>query len=268
MLADKTYSLGIPLGRAAWQNFRMTSQTPSPKTLCVDVGGTGLKMLVLDAQGTALDDRQRVLTPHPATPEAILKALKGLIDGQPEFDRVSVGFPGVVHDGVIATAPNLDPAWSGFDLAGALQKATGKPTHVGNDADVQGYASIEGQGVEMVLTLGTGLGSALFIDGILVPNLELAHHPFRKKDTYEDYVGKPALAAVGKKQWRKRVNKVIEQVEPIWNYRLLHIGGGNVKYLHADDLPKNVRLHSNVGGVMGGIALWRDHERSQQTSAK
>ena len=268
MLTDKTLGRGIPLARATWQNWGMTAKTSSPRTLCIDVGGTGLKMLVLDVQGTAVDERQRVLTPHPATPDAILEALKGLIDAQPEFDRVSVGFPGVVHDGVIAPAPNLDPAWSGFDLAAALGKMTGKPVHVGNDADVQGYASIEGKGVEMVLTLGTGLGSALFIDGILVPNLELAHHPFRKKDTYEDSVGKPALAAVGKKQWRKRVNKVIEQVEPIWNYRLLHIGGGNVKYLHEDDLPKNVRLHTNVGGVLGGIALWRDHERSQETAPK
>ena len=122
---------------------------------------------------------------------------------------------------------------------------------------MQGYASVEGTGVEMVLTLGTGLGSALFVDGRLVPNLELGHHPFRKGRTYEEYVGKPALEAVGKKRWRKRVQKVLGQLEPIWNYRLLHIGGGNVKLLKPDEVPANVRLHSNLGGVLGGIALWR-----------
>lgn len=235
----------------------MTGNDATARTLSIDIGGTGLKMLVLDPSGTAVDERQRVLTPRPATPGAVIEALRGLIAKQPPFDRVSVGFPGVVHDGVIWTAPNLHRSWRGVSLAKALREITGKPVRVANDADVQGYASVEGSGVEMVLTLGTGLGSALFVDGRLVPNLELGHHPLRKRMTYEDYVGKAALEAVGKKRWRKRVGKVIKQVEPIWNYRLLHIGGGNVKHLHADELPSNVRLHSNLGGVLGGIALWR-----------
>lgn len=235
----------------------MTGTDATARTLSIDIGGTGLKMLVLDPQGAAVDERRRVLTPRPATPGAVIEALRGLIAQQPDFDRVSVGFPGVVHDGVIWTAPNLHRSWRGVSLGKALREITGKPVRVANDADVQGYASVEGTGVEMVLTLGTGLGSALFVDGKLVPNLELGHHPFRKGRTYEDYVGKAALEAVGKKRWRKRVNKVITQLEPIWNYRLLHIGGGNVKHLHADELAGNVRLHSNLGGVLGGIALWR-----------
>ncbi len=236
----------------------MSGQGTTRRTLSIDIGGTGLKAIVLDCNGVAVDERQRVPTPQPATPRAILDALRGLIETQPEFDRVSVGFPGVVHDGVVWTAPNLDPGWRGVSLAKALQDVTGKPVRVANDADVQGYASIEGSGVEMVLTLGTGLGSALFVDGRLVPNLELGHHPFRKGCTYEERVGKAALAAVGKKKWRKRVSRVIAQIEPIWNYRLLHVGGGNAKLLVVDDLPANVRLHSNLGGVLGGIALWRD----------
>lgn len=236
----------------------MTGNDATARTLSIDIGGTGLKMLVLDPSGTAVDERQRVLTPRPATPGAVIEALRGLIAKQPPFDRVSVGFPGVVHDGVVWTAPNLHRSWRGVSLAKALREITGKPVRVANDADVQGYASVEGSGVEMVLTLGTGLGSALFVDGRLVPNLELGHHPLRKGMTYEDYVGKAALEAVGKKRWRKRVGKVIKQVEPIWNYRLLHIGGGNVKHLRPDELPSNVRLHSNLGGVLGGIALWRD----------
>lgn len=235
----------------------MTGNDTAARTLSIDIGGTGLKMLVLDPMGTAIDERKRVPTPRPATPGAVIEALRGLIVQQPPFDRVSVGFPGVVHDGVVWTAPNLHRSWRGVSLAKTLREITGKPARVANDADVQGYASVEGTGVEMVLTLGTGLGSALFVDGRLVPNLELGHHPFRKGKTYEDYVGKEALGAVGKKRWRKRVAKVINQLEPIWNYRLLHIGGGNVKLLHADEMPSNVRLHSNLGGVLGGIALWR-----------
>ncbi|MBM4265037.1 MAG: ROK family protein [Deltaproteobacteria bacterium] len=230
----------------------------SPRTLAIDVGGTGLKMIVLDPNGAAIEERHRVPTPRPATPRAVLEALRGLIGTQPPFDRVSVGFPGVVHEGVVATAPNLDGDWHGFKLANALSTLTGKPVRVANDADVQGYADIEGRGVEMVLTLGTGLGSALFVDGHLVPNLELAHHPYDGKRTYEDYVGKRALEKVGKKRWRRRVGKMIEHVEPIWNYRLLHLGGGNAKLLHAEGLPANVLVHSNEAGVLGGIALWKD----------
>ena len=233
----------------------MTSEV-NPLTLSIDIGGTGLKMLVLDYEGNSIDERQRSKTPHPATPNAVLDELKKLIDKQPAFDRVSIGFPGVIKDGCVKTAVNLDKQWTDFNLAKAIIEITGKPVRIANDADVQGYACIEGRGVELVLTLGTGMGSAHFVDGILVPNLELAHHPYKKKATYEDFVGKVALQDIGKEKWCRRVQKVIEQLEPIWNYRLLHIGGGNVKLLDQGSLPDNVKLHSNIGGVLGGIALW------------
>jgi polyphosphate glucokinase len=236
----------------------MAKKETGPRTLSIDIGGTGLKMLVLDPAGGALNERSRVDTPRPATPQAVLKALRGLIATQPRFDRVSVGFPGIVHDSVVKTAPNLDAAWVGFDLGAALERATGKPVRVCNDADVQGFGDIAGNGVEMVITLGTGLGSAIFVDGRLVPNLELGHHPFQGGKTYEDFVGRAALEKVGKKHWRRRVLKVIEQLEPIWNYRMLYVGGGNAKLLEHEKLPANVKLTSNEAGVLGGIALWRD----------
>ncbi|HEY8517051.1 MAG TPA: ROK family protein [Candidatus Binatia bacterium] len=228
-----------------------------PYTLAIDVGGTGLKMLVLDARGKPITERARVATPRPATPARVLRALEGLIATQPRFDRVSVGFPGVVHDGVVHTAPNLDGAWQGFDLAKALARATRKPVRVCNDADVQGLGDIEGRGVELVLTLGTGLGSALFVDGKLVPNLELGHHPFRNGETYEQQVGRAALEKIGKKRWRKRVRRMIEQLEPIFNFRKLYLGGGNAKHLRPEDLPANAVIASNEAGMLGGIALWR-----------
>ena len=228
-----------------------------PRTLSVDIGGTGLKVMVLDAKGSPLDERVRIPTPRPATPEAVLRALRGLLGGQPPFDRISVGFPGVVHGNVVKTAPNLHPKWSGFDLADALVQMTGKPARICNDADVQGFGGITGKGVEMVLTLGTGLGSAIFFDGVLVPNLELAHHVYSGGKTYEDVVGNPALKKVGKKRWRERVRKMIERIEPIWNYDRLYLGGGNARHLKAKDLPENVSIRSNEAGLLGGIALWR-----------
>ncbi len=228
-----------------------------PRTLSIDIGGSGLKMLVLDPAGAPLNERARVPTPRPATAAALLGALRGLIAAQPAFDRVSVGFPGVVRAGTIHSAPNLHRTWVGVDLAGRLERMTGRPTRVCNDADMQGFAVIEGRGVEMVLTLGTGLGSAIFVDGTLVPNLELGHHCYAGKRTYEDYVGRAALEKIGKRHWRRRVAKMIERIEPIWNYDALYLGGGNAKHLKVADLPANVRIRSNRAGLIGGIALWR-----------
>lgn len=235
----------------------MDAATAGPRTLAVDVGGTGLKVMVLDEKGTPISERGRTPTPRPATPPAVLGALRGLLAGQPAFDRISVGFPGVVHANVPRSAPNLHRDWIGFELADALLRMTGKEARVCNDADVQGFGDIRGAGVEMVLTLGTGLGSAIFVHGVLVPNLELAHHPFHGKKTYEDFVGKAALEKVGKKRWRARVQRMIERVQPIWNYDTLYLGGGNARHLKAEDLPKNVRITPNQAGLIGGIALWR-----------
>ncbi len=229
---------------------------PHPVTLAIDIGGTGLKALLLDPRGSPLTDRKRVGTPHPATPDAVLPAIVRLVAPLKGFDRISTGFPGVVFEGVIKTAPNLDPSWSGFRLADVLRKRLGKPARVLNDAGVQGYGVIEGKGLEMVLTLGTGLGCALFYDGVYIPNLELAHHPFHGKKTYEDCLGLRALEKVGKKKWSKHVAHAIAQIEPVWNPDRIFIGGGNAKHLSID-LPPHVKITSNEAGLLGGIALWR-----------
>ena len=234
------------------------------KTLAIDIGGTGVKALILDIAGTALTERARVETPQPATPDAVLEALFALIEPLGDFDRVSVGFPGVVVDGVTMSAPNLGKEWRGFDLAKAISEKTRRPARVLNDAGVQGYGVIEGKGTEMILTLGTGLGCALYCDGKYVPNLELAHHPFCKGKTYEQYVGKKALEKVGKKKWNKRVQEVIEVVLPIFNPRVLYLGGGNAKKLKIE-LPPNVVVTENVAGLLGGIALWHDAKNGHKS---
>ena len=236
---------------------RQAGTGDGPHTLAIDIGGTGLKMIVLDAAGTPVSERDREKTPRPATPAAVVEMLATQIGRQPEFSRISVGFPGVIVDGVVQTAPNLDGDWTGFPLATELARVAGRPVRAANDADVQGLGDIEGVGVELVLTLGTGLGSALFVDGRLVPNLELAHHPFKGERTYEDYLGKAALEDIGKKRWRKRVHKVLSVIAPIWNPRRIYLGGGNAKLLRDEDLPENVALCPNSAGLTGGLALWR-----------
>lgn len=228
-------------------------------TLCVDIGGSGIKGMVLDEKGAPLGERTRIPTPRPAKPKAVLQTIAELAATQPAFDRVSVGFPGVVTDGVVMTAPNLDGDWASYPLAAEVERITGRPARAANDADVQGYGAIEGQGVEMVITLGTGMGSALFVDGHLVPNLELAHHVFRKDKTYEQYVGERARKSVGNARWRKRVRDVVNQILPVWNPRLLHLGGGNAARVEGKiDLPENVRVAPNVAGILGGFRLWDD----------
>jgi polyphosphate glucokinase len=230
-------------------------------TLSIDIGGTGLKALILGPEGEPRTDRVRVETPQPATPVRVIRAIFELIEPLGDFDRVSVGFPGVVVDGVTKTAPNLHDMWRGFDLAGALAERTRRPVRVLNDAGVQGFGVIEGRGVEMVLTLGTGLGCALFVNGVYVPNLELAHHPFKKGKTYEEYVGARALKKVGKKKWNRRVAEALMQIDPIWNPTQIYLGGGNAKHLRFA-LPAHVKVTENVAGLLGGIALWQDNGKA------
>jgi len=227
------------------------------RTLAVDIGGTGIKALVLSATGKPLTERRLIKTPRPATPGAVINATIEMAKTQGKFDRVSVGFPGVVRRGVTVTAPNLDGNWRNFKLAEILSKKLGKPVRVANDADVQGFGAIEGQGVELVITLGTGFGSALFVDGRLVPNLEIAHHPFDKGRTYEENLGSAALKKAGKKKWTKRLLKAIATLEHAFNYDHLYIGGGNAQKIIIT-LPSNTRIVENVAGLLGGIALWRD----------
>jgi polyphosphate glucokinase len=225
------------------------------KTLCIDIGGTGIKAIVLDAKATPVSERVRAVTPQPATPTAVLRVIVGLVKQQPAFDRVSVGFPGVVRKGVTETAYNLHPRWVGVNLAKALQKLLHKPVRVCNDADVQGFGIIKGKGEEMVITLGTGLGCALFVNGVLVPNIELAHHPFRKGKTYEDLLGVAGLKKLGKKKWNKELRKAIATMEHLFNYDHLFIGGGNAKKIDGD-LPPRVSVAPNLAGLLGGVKLW------------
>lgn len=230
---------------------------PTVNTLAIDIGGSGLKATVLDAQAAPLCERVRVDTPVGAPPADVVAALVELVRDLPAFDRVAVGFPGMVRDGVVRTAPNLGHAdWAGFDLAQALATALGKPARVGNDADVQGLAAIRGVGIEMVITLGTGFGTALYENGRLCPHLEISQQPFRKGETYDQQLGNAARKAVGNFKWNKRVRKAIANLRTLTHFDHLYVGGGNARKLDGE-LPVDVTVIDNAAGLAGGAHLWR-----------
>lgn len=226
------------------------------RTLAIDVGGTNLKASVLDDAGRMLAKRVRVATPDPCRPAILLRALAGLTAPLAPFDRVSIGFPGVVRDGCVVTAPHFGAAeWSGFPLEQALSERFGIPARLLNDAEVQGLGIVGGRGLEVVLTLGTGVGSAVFRDGVLAPHLELAQHPIHKGKTYNDYIGDVARRSHSAKKWNRRVRRTIAIVEALLHYDVLYIGGGNSTRI-TGSLPHHVRLASNDTGITGGICLW------------
>ena len=240
---------------AAAHSAPPTHKSSGPVTLAIDIGGSCLKAMLLDTAGKPLSERERVVTPAVPTPRAVLAALDALIKPLGGFDRVSVGFPGVTKHGITYTAVNLSPAWANFPFEASLEKRWGSPVRVANDAAIQGYGAIKGKGIEMIVTLGTGMGSALYIDGHLCP-LELGHHPWKKK-TYEDYIGRRGLDRYGKKDWNKRVMEAIEQIRLTFNFDHLYLGGGNTKKIDFT-LPKVVSMVSNESGLLGGVALWRN----------
>jgi polyphosphate glucokinase len=233
-----------------------TKEEKALVTFAIDVGGTGVKGLLLDERGKPISERIRVETPQPATPEKILEVLNDIAEKLRGFDRVSVGFPGVVKRGATLTAHNLSPEWVGFELEKVLARRWRKPVRVCNDAAVQGYGAISGKGLELVITLGTGFGSSLFINGTLVPGLELAHHPWRKDKTYEDYLGKKGLEKYGKKRWNKLLERAIAQLDALINYDHLFIGGGNADKINFS-LPAQATRVPNEDGLLGGVALWK-----------
>lgn len=240
-----------------------------PNTLAIDVGGTGVKASVLDATGQLEHDRVRVPTPYPLSPQILIATIDDIVRSLPAFDRISLGFPGMVRDGKILTAPHflssqgadgpaetkLVAAWKGFDLRGALTTAFGHPAKVANDADLQGAAVVTGEGLELVVTLGTGVGTALFYRGRLCPHLELAQHPFRGTKTYNEFLGDAARKKVGNAKWSERVRRMIATLHTLVFWDHLYLGGGNAVRVKGA-LPEGVSLIDNAAGILGGIRLW------------
>lgn len=229
--------------------------TDQPRTLSIDIGGSGVKAAVLDHTGKIVGEKVRIQTPDPCPPDTLLDILVALVAPLGSFDRVSVGFPGAVRGGVVLTAPNLHSlSWSRFPLTDALARRLGKPVRMLNDAEVQGLGLIQGRGLEFVLTLGTGAGTAVFNDGRLAPHLELGQHPFRNDETYDQQIGDAALRKLGAVAWNDRVRRAIDTLRVLLSFDVMYIGGGNS--VHVVEPPTDVIIASNEAGLTGGIELW------------
>lgn len=246
-----------------------TPRVAGPITLAIDIGGTGLKASALDNAGRMITDRLRIPTPYPLAPTSLVQHLRQLAAPVKRYQRVSVGFPGMVRNGLILSAPHLvlakgpgskvDPglarAWHRFDLANALTEAFGKPTRVVNDADMQGLDVASGHGVEVVVTLGTGFGTAVLRDGQLAPHMEMSQLPFRKGETYDEQLGDAARKRIGAAKWSKRVHKAIALLDTLLMFDHLYIGGGNESRVRGALGPNVTTIDPNAG-LLGGIRLW------------
>lgn len=245
----------------------MKTTSSQLKILAIDIGGSHVKATVLDKDGNMLSDYIKTDTPSPANPDNIIQAIKELTKDV-DYDRMSVGFPGYVRDSIVGTAPNLDDkAWRGYDLGKRLQDEFNKPARVANDADMQGLGVASGKGLELVVTLGTGLGSALLLDGVLLPHLEMAHHPITKSKDYDAYMGDKELDKIGKKKWNIRMKRVFKTLKTVFNYDHLYIGGGNSRLLTIE-LDDNMTIVSNKDGIKGGARLWKDEAKVTRSSKK
>jgi predicted NBD/HSP70 family sugar kinase len=220
----------------------------SHRVLAIDVGGSHVKARLFGKKEIRQFDSGPTLTPLD------MVAQVHQMTGDWVYDAVSIGYPGVViHGKIIADPHNLGAGWIGFDF----RKAFARPTHVLNDAAMQAIGSYEG-GRMLFLGLGTGLGSAMIVDGIVAP-MELAHLPFKKGRSYEDYVGERGMKKLGRKKWREVVAQVVDQLSAVLEVDYVVIGGGNARKLKR--LPANARLGSNDFAFIGGFRMWRAAEK-------
>lgn len=227
------------------------------RILTLDIGGSKIKGAVLDQDGTIVEPYRKVPTPKEAHPENVINAIETLVKDFEAYDKISVGFPGYIKRGIVYTAPNLGtPQWAHVNLNGLVRNALQKPVRIANDADLHALGIVQGEGLEMVITLGTGFGSALLLDGNLLPHLEMAHHAVTQKHTYDTYIGNRALEDKGPKKWNQRMKKVLAMLKTVFNYDALYIGGGNADELTMK-LDDNIHIVTNKDGIKGGARLWR-----------
>jgi polyphosphate glucokinase len=235
------------MGNASTTGPRDPAPDAGPLTLSIDIGGTRIKACVIDVHGVPLSAPHITPTPHPSPPDAVMTAIHAIIATFAQFDRISIGFPGVVRGPRIVTAPNLGTAqWMGFDMISALTQRYGVPVRVLNDAAVQGLGVVRGPGLETVITLGTGIGCSVFRDRRWLLHLELA---------LDAFAGNAVLADVGALAWNERIAETIAVVSRLTACERLYVGGGNARKV-ALRLPPHVEIVDNVGGLTGGVRLW------------
>ncbi|MCF4122741.1 ROK family protein [Antribacter sp. KLBMP9083] len=242
-------------------------------TLAVDCGGGGIKAAVLDAAGTAHASPLRVPTPYPLPPGLLVDTIAKIAGELPPASRVTVGMPGMIRSGVVVHTPHyitrsgprsrVDPdlreAWTNFDMQAAVGARLGLPALVLNDAEVHGAGVVAASGLELVLTLGTGLGSALFHGGRLAPHLEWSRAPLRRGLTYDQYIGEPERRRLGDALWSRRVVTMVDGLRPVFLWDRLYIGGGNSRRITASALARlgdDVVVVPNSAALVGGARAW------------
>ena len=223
--------------------MKKTNQKSRRTILAIDVGGSHVKVMT----NRGRTKREFVSGPHLSA-KAMVKGVRKLTEDW-SYDVISVGYPGVVvRNRPLVEPHNLGRGWAGFDF----EKAFGCPTQVVNDALMQALGSYDG-GRMLFLGLGTGLGSAMILDGVLMP-MELGHLPYRKGRTFEDYVGIAGLKRLGRKKWKRRVAEVVEDLAAALRPEYIVLGGGNVAKL--DKLPAKAKRGNNEDAFEGGFRLW------------
>lgn len=211
-----------------------------------------MKAALLGRTGDQVTERIKEPTPDKLTPAALVRVLERIAGAMPRFDRVAVGIPGIVHRDVVYSLPaSRSRAFKGFALADELGERLGVPVRVTNDAAMHGLAAIKGRGVEMVITLGTGLGTALFVNGVLSAHYQTLPD---EDEPFSPY-GDQALQRLGRRKWERRIHALFEQLGAITNFDHLYVGGGNAKRL-VQPLPRRISRIDNVAGILGGHRLW------------
>lgn len=243
------------------------------QTLAVDCGGTGIKAAVLSSSGKVIKELPYVKTPYPITPQKLISIIGNFLLQTTGTKRLTVGLPGMIRGGKVVVIPHyvnphgprtkasneLRHLWYGFDMQKALAKKFKLPTLVLNDAEIHGAAVISGKGLELVLTFGTGLGSAIYMDGKLAPHLEISHFTVRAGRTIDMWIGEIARKRVGNTLWSRRVRQLIIEMYPMVVWDSLYIGGHNaqrLKRLALRSFDGKVKIIPNSAGVSGGVKAW------------
>jgi polyphosphate glucokinase len=242
-------------------------------TLSIDCGGLSIKASVLDNEGTMHAPAVAEPTPYPLSPTRLIEVFNSLASQLPKADRVTVGFPGMVRHGVVVHTPHyinvkgprtrLDPelyeAWTGLDFRSMIEKNFNLPTLMLNDAEVHGAGVVAGFGFEVVMTLGAGLGCAVFDGGKLAPHIELSHAPIRRSMNYDTWIGEHERRRLGDTFWSRRIRSMISDLRPVFHWDRLYLGGGNARRIKPSDLAAlgdDVVIVPNAAGIVGGVRAW------------
>lgn len=244
-------------------------------TLAIDCGGSFIKSAQFDSAGTEIGESSKFPTPYPLSPERFVKVITDIVLATSTANRISIGMPGMIRHGVVIHTPHYinqagpftsqDPellaAWRNFDAQSALATATKLPVRLVNDAEMHGAGVVTGKGLEVVFTLGTGLGSAVFDGGVLTPHLELSHATVRGDVWFDHWIGEAERKRVGNPIWNRRVRLAVERWYPVFRWDRLYIGGGNSRLITQKTLQRlgeNVEVVPNSAALLGGTRIWSE----------